>query len=1148
MAKWYSGLAGFGARFKAWALGPAVVSDANGFGNGLQGLTRRRIDGATFLELSTAVYAAVDIRSATLSSVPVKVYRVSDDGTREAVTGGPLVELLEQVNPFWTLRRLLEAVEVSLCIRGEAFIVVDRGPNGKGAPREMWYARADRMKVIPHATDYIAGFLYEDPSGKKIPLSTGEVIWLRGIIDPRNEFRSLSPLESARLSVETSLKAMESNMAIFTNGMSPGGILSPVDGSSPLTREQREMLEAQIGARLAGADKAHRVAVFSHAMKLETPQLTPADAEFMKLLGWTLGDVARVFKVPPTKLQDFSRATYSNAEQADKALYTDCIIPEARRIASDLTEQLIPMFGDRSLVIEFDFSQVRAIQEDQTEITAQMQVLAAIGVPLNRLLEVYRPDLLPHEGGGYAWGDVPAGPAVPLAGSMPVAPAGPEPGELEEAIRSALKAAGYITGPAPRYGSIAHRVELASRDRRIVGYERRLYDAMRQVQGELLEDLKSRARAPRTRGTDKAVGAGESLDPEGPFPRREWRARFVEAGEPIIAEAMGAGGQRGIRELPVSGVAFDVTSPAALAALARARNRLAGVTDTAWEDIRAVLVRLETRGRSLDEMIAAISGLGGAGGPLGPARAETIARTESTAAYTAGRLEAWRQSGVVRGKRWLAAQDDRTRHTHKEAHGQEVELDKPFRLLEPATASKPEREVLTDGPGQSGVAQEDINCRCELQPILGRAPKPKPVPVPVAPPAPPPVPVLPPAPGFYKQLIYPVPPADLVGIDAPTPDARGVNNDKRTDALAALPARAPSAYPQSWVDPANPVSGETGDAAAARIYREATRAPGSPEAVELDKKADAYRAQILAINQEAKDLQARADAAQAEWGRYMDLQRVRPLDLEERARKLEAAANASMLRDQANSRKAEAAKITKLIPKLGYRMPNGGWLDNKAILERIAGASSHKYKPKVSATLKREIGAAAVKENIDAMNFALSLIDDRYLRDDQKDRLAYTLTKLPITKAKDGRAFHSMGKEIALGSHSEPEVAAHEMGHAIEAILDGIFALRTQEFVDRRAAGEKFELASWCAPNSPKKEYWRSDRFSNPYAGKLYYDSPIYGNTWNSPLRNDGTAQASEVISMGIQALYENAGELLYEDIDYFAFLWDYFRNRGNAR
>jgi HK97 family phage portal protein len=403
------------AAVKAWRLGAATVTTDTGFGNFSFGDERRGLAAHRVVELSTAVYAAVDLRSSALAAIPVRIMDNSGEHGEE-VFSGSAYDLFRNVNPHWTLGRLLEAVEVSMCTYGEAFIVVEK--DRAGTPIELWFANASKMKVIPHPTEYIAGYLYK-AENKEIRLAPDDVVWIHGIQDPSNEFRCLSPLEAARLSVESNLDALESNRNIFRNGLNPGGIMYPADQGISLTKEQRLSIEEQLNTRLKGKDRAHRLAVFSHPMKIESPALSPSDAQFMELLNWTLSDVARAFKIPPTKLQDFSRATYSNVEQADKAFFTDCIIPEARRIAGAINEQLMPMFGG-DLELVFDFSKIPALQEDQTEITDQMTKLYAMGVPLNKLLEVYRPDLLPEGGEGYPWGDEP--PLAPGLFSVPPAP------------------------------------------------------------------------------------------------------------------------------------------------------------------------------------------------------------------------------------------------------------------------------------------------------------------------------------------------------------------------------------------------------------------------------------------------------------------------------------------------------------------------------------------------------------------------------------------------------------------------------------------------------------------------------------------------------------------------------------------------------
>lgn len=392
---------------KAFRLGPAVVSPYNDQLNTYieGGWSESYVPKEKWQELSVAVYACTRLRAQTLASVPIRVYQKDAAGQKVEIKDGPLVELLTFVNAHWTPNRLWQMTEASMCTWGECFWVLEgMGKDLRQKPSELWWARADRMRVVPDRDGYISGYEYSE-GNSKLFFKPQEVIWFR-YPNPGNEFKGISPLEAARMSVETSVDALSANRAIFANGMQPGAIISPADQSISMTREERELLESQLSRRLAGADRRHRVMVFSHKMDLQTPQLSPKDAEFMALMGWTLNDVCRVYQVPPMKVQDFSRATYSNAEQANKAFWTDAILPELAMFESELTEQLAPLFGE-GITIEFDLSQVQSLQEDQTEITAQMQQLAAMGVPLNKLLQVYRPDLLPEGDSGYAWGDQP---------------------------------------------------------------------------------------------------------------------------------------------------------------------------------------------------------------------------------------------------------------------------------------------------------------------------------------------------------------------------------------------------------------------------------------------------------------------------------------------------------------------------------------------------------------------------------------------------------------------------------------------------------------------------------------------------------------------------------------------------------------------
>lgn len=94
-------------------------------------------------------------------------------------------------------------------------------------------------------------------------------------------------------------------------------------------------------------------------------------------------------------------------------------------------------------------------------------------------------------------------------------------------------------------------------------------------------------------------------------------------------------------------------------------------------------------------------------------KALKIARTESHRAQSAGKLVAYdtavqaaKDLGMKINKKWVATLDGRTRDTHRSMDGQTADENGMFTL--PGGRK-------TEGPGLSGIAEEDINCRCTVR-------------------------------------------------------------------------------------------------------------------------------------------------------------------------------------------------------------------------------------------------------------------------------------------------------------------------------------------------------------------------------------------------------------------------------------------------
>lgn len=89
-----------------------------------------------------------------------------------------------------------------------------------------------------------------------------------------------------------------------------------------------------------------------------------------------------------------------------------------------------------------------------------------------------------------------------------------------------------------------------------------------------------------------------------------------------------------------------------------------------------------------------------------------IVRTETQRVENNAKLEAFEdleQQGVKMMKRWLSAQDERTRSAHAELDGVTIPVDEDFRSS---------LGGVGPAPGMLGLAEDDCNCRCVMTMVL----------------------------------------------------------------------------------------------------------------------------------------------------------------------------------------------------------------------------------------------------------------------------------------------------------------------------------------------------------------------------------------------------------------------------------------------
>jgi HK97 family phage portal protein len=422
-----------------------------------------------YLATSADVFAAATLRAKNISSLRLRLYVGADEDRRE-ITSGRAFDLLGHVNPFWSRRRLERMDELSMCIWGESFWVLE--PPGLDAPAgNIWWVKPTQMHPVPHERDYLAGFLYMPlTGGPAIPFRADEVVWFR-YPNPRDEFQSLSPLVAARLAADAGGAMMRANRNLFTQGLLAGGMVVPVGDKVSFTPQQAAELESLLEQRWRGVDRAHRWSVLRYDAKFQGLGVSPKDAEFVQGLSLTARQVWNAYGIPAPLLNDLAHATLANTREFERLLWVHALKPDAMLRADEITEQFLPRLARRPGPpatpdhAEYDFSEVAALQFAETETWDRER--QAIEVGAMTVNEWRRRHGLP----AVAWGDVWWAPvnksAVRSASSRPQGdtqptggqPAEEEPEEPEEA--GLPEAAGFQ--PAGLLGALDDFRRLAGR-------------------------------------------------------------------------------------------------------------------------------------------------------------------------------------------------------------------------------------------------------------------------------------------------------------------------------------------------------------------------------------------------------------------------------------------------------------------------------------------------------------------------------------------------------------------------------------------------------------------------------------------------------------------------------------------------------------
>lgn len=302
--------------------------------------TGQRVSPEGALRLA-AVYACVRVISEDVAKLPLFVYRRLLRGKSRAPEH-PLYSLLhDSPNPYMTAMQFRETLMGHLLLRGNAYASIDRNRNG--AVQALWPLRPDRMEASVVSAAGTLVYKYYLPNGEPRLLPQNEVFHLRGLSS--DGLVGYSPITLHRETVGLALASEEYAARFFGNNASPGGVLQ---AKTRLNKEAAERLARSWSEAHQGLTQAHRVAVLEEGVEWKQVSTSPEDAQYLEHRKYGRSEIASIFRVPPHKIGDLERATFSNIEEQAIEYVSDTLQAWLVRIEQQINMDLL-LPGERQL-------------------------------------------------------------------------------------------------------------------------------------------------------------------------------------------------------------------------------------------------------------------------------------------------------------------------------------------------------------------------------------------------------------------------------------------------------------------------------------------------------------------------------------------------------------------------------------------------------------------------------------------------------------------------------------------------------------------------------------------------------------------------------------------------------------------------------
>jgi len=203
----------------------------------------------------------------------------------------------------------------------------------------------------------------------------------------------LSPIDYHRESIGLGLAAEKFGANFFGRGSHLDVVLSH---PKTLSDDAMKRIRQKWAERYQGINKSFEPGIVQEGMTVTPISIPPEQAQFLETRQFQVTDIARIFRVPPHKIQDLGRATWGNIEHMGLEFVTDCLQPWLIRWEQTITWKLLTPAERKTIFAEF---LVDALLRGDTASRFDAYVKAITNGIMNRNEARAKENLAPYDGG-----------------------------------------------------------------------------------------------------------------------------------------------------------------------------------------------------------------------------------------------------------------------------------------------------------------------------------------------------------------------------------------------------------------------------------------------------------------------------------------------------------------------------------------------------------------------------------------------------------------------------------------------------------------------------------------------------------------------------------------------------------------------------